>query len=354
VSCCRFVDDYCIYTKRSAQVQEIIAFIRRCLSKYELNFNESKLQINESPFLYGKPWVEQIKQYIHLQPDVFLSKLIMEYNTYKDIAIIKYGLTVIAQCRYTRAVWPAMQSRLINLWVRFPSLSDRILPIFWKNKLLLKMRSFKAAVYSVIDEALLLNREQELIWAVWFTKVFNIQVSQAYMIRVLQSSNDLAVIMMLDIICSSDAKKNSKILQQRRNLRDELIAEDTDDRGETNTMMWTSHWLLAYEATRMKWLNLPNEEPFEFARKNAFFRELLQKDVKFYDPQFAYTEPSPYTKNYEYATRTELYTSLSKLKKLIAERLKGESADAQTKFTEEEEALYEKFAGILEENEFVY
>lgn len=47
VSCCRFVDDYCIYTKRSAQVQEIIAFIRRCLSKYELNFNESKLQINE-------------------------------------------------------------------------------------------------------------------------------------------------------------------------------------------------------------------------------------------------------------------------------------------------------------------
>lgn len=354
VSCCRFVDDYCIYTKRSAQVQEIIAFIRRCLSKYELNFNESKLQINESPFLYGKPWVEQIKQYIHLQPDVFLSKLIMEYNTYKDIAIIKYGLTVIAQCRYTRAVWPAMQSRLINLWVRFPSLSDRILPIFWKNKLLLKMRSFKAAVYSVIDEALLLNREQELIWAVWSTKVFNIQVSQAYMIRVLQSSNDLAVIMMLDIICSSDAKKNSKILQQRRNLRDELIAEDTDDRGETNTMMWTSHWLLAYEATRMKWLNLPNEEPFEFARKNAFFRELLQKDVKFYDPQFAYTEPSPYTKNYEYATRTELYTSLSKLKKLIAERLKGESADAQTKFTEEEEALYEKFAGILEENEFVY
>ena len=354
VSCCRFVDDYCIYTKRSAQVQEIIAFIRRCLSKDELNFNESKLQINESPFLYGKPWVEQIKQYIHLQPDVFLSKLIMEYNTYKDIAIIKYGLTVIAQCRYTRAVWPAMQSRLINLWVRFPSLSDRILPIFWKNKLLLKMRSFKAAVYSVIDEALLLNREQELIWAVWFTKVFNIQVSQAYMIRVLQSSNDLAVIMMLDIICSSDAKKNSKILQQRRNLRDELIAEDTDDRGETNTMMWTSHWLLAYEATRMKWLNLPNEEPFEFARKNAFFRELLQKDVKFYDPQFAYTEPSPYTKNYEYATRTELYTSLSKLKKLIAERLKGESADAQTKFTEEEEALYEKFAGILEENEFVY
>lgn len=354
VSCCRFVDDYYIYTKRSTQVQEIIAFIRGCLSKYELNFNESKLQINESPFLYGKPWIEQVKQYIHLQPDVFLSKLIMEYNTYKDIAIIKYGLTVIAQCRYTVTSWPAMQSRLINLWVRFPSLSDRILPILWKNKTLLKMRGFKAAIYSVIDEALLLNREQELIWAVWFIKVFNIQISQDYMIRVLQSSNELAIIIMLDIICSSDAKNKPKILQQCRSLRDELIAEDIDDKGKSNTLMWTSHWLLAYEATRMKWLNLPNEDPFEFARKNTFFRELLLKSVKFYNPQFIYAEPSPYTKNYEYATRTELYASLSKLKKLIAERLKREGVDAQAELTEEEEALYEEFVDILEENEFVY
>ena len=247
-----------------------------------------------------------------------------------------------------------MQSRLINLWVRFPSLSDRVLPIFWKNKPLLKTRSFKAAIYSIIDEALLLNREQELIWAVWFIKVFNIQVSQAYMIRILQSSNDLAVIMMLDIICSSDAKKNAKILQQRRSLRDELIAEDIDDKGESNTLMWTSHWLLAYEATRMKWLNLPNEAPFEYARKNAFFQELLQKGVKFYDPQFTYAEPSPYTKNYEYATRTELYTSLAKLKKLIAKRLKRDGAEAQAELTEEENALYEEFIDSFEENEFIY
>ena len=161
------------------------------------------------------------------------------------------------------------------------------------------------------------------------------------MIRVLQSSNELAIIIMLDIICSSDAKNKPKIMQQRRSLRDELIAEDIDDKGESNTLMWTSHWLLAYEATRMKWLNLPNEDPFEFARKNTFFRELLLKDVKFYNPRFTYAEPSP-------------YASLNKLKKLIAERLKREGVGAQTELTKEEEALYEEFVDILEENEFVY
>ena len=354
VSCCRFVDDYYIYTKYSTQVQEVIAFIRGCLSKYELNFNESKLKISESPFLYGKPWIEQIKQYIHLQPDVFLSKLIMEYNTYKDIAIIKYGLAVIAQCRYTATSWPAMQSRLINLWVRFPSLSDRILPILWKNRSSLRMRSLKTAIYSVIDEALLLNREQELIWAVWFIKVFNIQISQDYMVRVLQSPNELAIIIMLDIICSSDAKNKLKIMQQRRALRDELMLEDIDDKGTSNALMWTSHWLLAYEATRMKWLNFPGEAPFEFARKNTFFRELLLKSVKFYNPQFTYAEPSAYTQNYEYATRTELYAALRKLKKLIVERLKQGDTNAQKGLTKEEESLYEEFVEIFEENEFVY
>ena len=39
-----------------------------------------------------------------------------------------------------------------------------------------------------------------MIWATWFIKVFNIQISQDYMIRVLQSSNELAIIIMLDII----------------------------------------------------------------------------------------------------------------------------------------------------------
>ena len=53
-------------------------------------------------------------------------------------------------------------------------------------------------------------------------------------------------------------------------------------------------------------------------------------------------------------TRTELYASLTKLKKLIAKRLKREGAASQTELTEEENALYEEFVNVFEENEFVY
>ena len=353
ISCRRFVDDYYIYTCDSGQIQQIISFIRTSLAQYELSFNENKLQINESPFLYGKPWVEQIKQYMHLQPDVFLSKLIMEYNTHKDIAIIKYGLKVIAQCRYTAKNWPAMQSRLINLWVRFPSLSDHFIPILWQNKDKLNKTMLKKALYSVINESLLLNREQELIWAVWYAKVFEVTLAQPYILDILKSSNDAAIIIILDYIHTKGLAGKTTIKQQLAVLHDQLEQEDIDDNGRSNQLMWTSRWLLAYEAERNKWLNI-NGKVFNFAHKNQFFKELLAKRVYFYNTGYMYPEPSQRTRNYEFATRSELYAAINKLKKMIAERLKKEGEPDRFTMTPEEAELYEAFVQAWEQEETVY
>ncbi len=349
----RFVDDYYIYTQDSGKIQEIISFIRVNLAQYELSFNENKIQINESPFLYGKPWVEQIKQYMHLQPDVFLSRLVMDYNTHKDIAIIKYGLKVIAQCRYRSNDWPAMQSRLINLWVRFPSLSDHILPILWHNKDRLSKSNLKSAIYSVINESLLLNRDQELIWAVWFAKTFKIDLSQPYILSVLKSSNEVAIIVMLDYIYKMGKQDSPKIKAQLLNLFDVLAQADVDDAGRANNLMWTSHWLLAYEADRNGWLNIDGKV-FTYAQCIQYFNLLLTKGVKFYDTSFVYDEPPQKTRNHEYATRSELYSSINKLKNMITERLKAEGLIDRFAMTEKEEELYEEFVQAWEQEESVY
>lgn len=353
LSCRRFVDDYYIYTRDSGQIQEIISFIRTSLAQYELSFNETKLQINESPFLYGKPWVEQIKQYMHLQPDVFLSRLIMEYNSHKDIAIIKYGLKVIAQCRYSVKNWPAMQSRLINLWVRFPSLSDHIIPILWHNKDKVNKSILKNALYSIINESLLLNREQELIWATWYAKVFDIPLSQPCIISILKSSNDVAIIILLDYIYIRGLQSKSAIKQQISLLHDSLAREDVDDDGRSNHLMWTSHWLLAYEADKNKWLNV-NGKVFNYAQKNQFFKELLAKGVAFYNPSFMYDEPIKKTRNYEYATRSELYSAINKLRKMIDKRMKKEGEQDRLTMTPEEAELYEEFVHAWEQEETAY
>lgn len=91
-----------------------------------------------------------------------------------------------------------------------------------------------------------MNREQELIWAVWFVKVFDISISQAYITKVLKTTNELAIIIMLDIVHSSGQENVAAILQQRKNLHNYLKSEDKNEKGIPNSLMWTSHWLLAF------------------------------------------------------------------------------------------------------------
>ena len=352
ISCCRYVDDYYIYTKDSTQIQEIISHVRTYLAQYELSFNENKIQINESPFLYGQPWVEEVKQYIHLPPEVFLSKLIMEFNTHKDIKIIKYGLKVLSCYKYTPKNWGAMQSRFLNLWVRFPSLANRIYPILMVNQEFLKKSTLKQAIYSVIDEAILLHRDQELIWAIWFIKVFDIHISQTYVVNVLSSKNDIAKIIILDIISKRNLSTSKRIKQELIRLRDDLISLDSDN-GKNDALMWSQHWLLAYEADLNKWLTIDGV-PFQIARKNQFFQKLIKNKVKFYDPDFSYEQPKCREMGHEYATRAELYSVVSKLKKLIATHTGNNNKHTSDAFNDKEKQLYEKLVDILENDRTVY
>lgn len=350
--CCRFVDDYYIYTQDSAQIQEIIATIRTVLAQYQLSFNENKLQINESPFIYGKPWVDHMRQYIYLSPDMYLSRLVAEYNTRKDISILKYGLKVIASCQFSAKDWPVMQSRLLNLWVRFPSLADRILPILWQNKNILKRDALKSAVYSVINQSLLLGHAQELIWAVWYIRTFDLKISQQYIIRVLNSENDLAIIIMFDIIERLGVKGQKPIEKQRRELRTMLEEIDAPDGGVKGELMWSGHWLLSYEADRLKWLKFPND-PFEYARGNSFFRELLNSHVKFYNETFSYDAPNALVRGrYDLVSRADLNRALLRLKKTILSRLKGSHEEADV--TPEESLMYDEFIEMLENSENIY
>ena len=321
IDCCRYVDDYYIYTKRSEQIQEIIAYIRTCLSQYELSFNENKISISESPFIYGKPWVEIVKHYIHLAPEVFLTHLIIEFKSKKDIAILKYGLKVLEGSVYSQNKWKSMESRLVNLWVKFPALSDRLINIFLNNKELLNKTLFKKAIYTIIDDSILLSKDQELIWAIWCAKVFNINLSQKYIAKVLDSSNQLAIILILDIVYKNKKEKANQIQPRIQRIRTSMDEADLNGERKGN-LLWSQYWLLAYEATRNKWLKVPGK-PFEYAKKNQFFKVLINKNIKFYDEDFTYSIKNIENKNKtKYVTSHELDRKIDSLKNEIMQRMK--------------------------------
>ena len=290
IACCRFVDDYYIYTKDSSEIPQIIAFIRNALAVYHLSINETKVQVNESPFQYGKAWYVGMQQAIRLRSNDFLSWLINEYNMSKDPALLKYGLKVIDARKFSQQKrWQTMQSRILNVWVRYPFLADRILPMLWNNKQQLKKTNIKTAIVTVIDQSVLLRQDLELVWAVWFVKVFEIRISQETAVKILRSGNDLAIIILLDILDKTGLSGKPNIQKELRGLYDELKEANSDDNGNPGNLPWSSRWMLAYEAERSRRFDSIGET-FDIVGKDPFFMKLLRLNIKFYNADFEYAE----------------------------------------------------------------
>ena len=104
-----------------------------------------------------------------------------------------------------------------------------------------------------------------------------------------------------------------------------------DSNSTPNNLLWTQFWLLSYESTRNKWLKY-KDHPFEYAKKNQFFKKLLQLNIKFYDENFEYKDVSSSSSGIEFVTRKEVYQLLGHLRKLInSVKSKEDSIDEESK-----------------------
>lgn len=338
LQCCRFVDDYYIYIKNSNDVQQIIAFIRGELSKYQLNLNESKIQVNESPFCYGKLWMIEMKQAIRLGSREFLLWLVNKYSSEKDPALLKYGLKVIDARRFSpQNRWNTMQSMVLNVWVRYPFLAESVLPLLWNNKKQLKKSHLKNAIYAVIDQSILLKHDLELVWAVWFAKVFDIQLSQKVALEILRSENDLAIIILLDILDKLGLSNKPSIKKEYSTLITELKEADEKDDGSSGNLPWSSRWMLAYEIERENRLNSVSEE-LGIMKKDPFFKKLLKQGIKFYDEEYIYSED-----------QFEKLSTRNKRIKNLKERIK--SVEFQNEIDSGNQRLVEQLMEVIEEVE---
>lgn len=339
----RYVDDYFIFVRHSSQVNDILAIFRQELSRYELILNENKLQINDSPFIYGKPWVEQMRIFARLEPQLVLEKAIIEYHLYKDISILKYGLNVLRTVTFTNTEWKVLQPTIFNIWIRFPSLSNIVTVIFKNNENYISVSLLKKSIYAIFDTHMALKNDEEVIWAVWISKIFNIQLSQDYIKKILDTDNWLAIIILLDILSSRKSETSIKKLINRFRIR---IIEEYFSGSNPQDGMHTDIWLLAYEADKNKWLNTSGTDTFLFARKHPFFKELRNLDISFYNNDYTYQKIGNLISNANiYVTRKELIELLKEYRALV------EGEQETPNFEDVEDSLYEKIKITLSNTE---
>lgn len=281
----RYVDDYYIFVKDATLVQEVVSFIRKKLAEYELVLNENKLQIDESPFTFGSPWIDELKLFMHNNSELLLNKAITLYNKYKDIAILKYALKVVSVENIEGIAWERMESKLYNLWVRFPILTDLIIKLLLQKKDYIHKNKLKKIIYTNLEKCMALNWQQELIWVLWSIKIFGVKIKQDYTLQILRSNNDLAIIILLDCIDLGIVDRTKSVNNEIDNLRRDLEQSDTDESGKTGQLMWTSRWLLAYECQLHEWLDL-NTDSFSAVKNNSFYKNLLKENIDFYNGNY--------------------------------------------------------------------
>ena len=327
----RYVDDYHFFTKDVVKIQNTLSVVRKHLGLFELNINENKIQTNESPFIYGKPWIESVREYIHLDPLVFLNHLIIEYKKYKDVTIFRYGLQIILLNKYTKENWIIMESKILNLLVSFPSLADIIIKILLQNKEYIHTRTLKAIIYNIIDRAVVLSLDQELIWMTWYIKVLKVDIKEEYVLKILNTYNTLATIIILDYIKEQKTKmfKGDKVKKWRRDAVEKMNLYKDE-------IMESEYWLLAYEGTRNKWFNIDDSQ-FKKVNCNNDFKFLLESGIGFYISDYTYSFEG--NKNQMYITKEEFITQFNELKKLI--RKSENTEDVSTEILKQEFAKFE-------------
>lgn len=345
----RYVDDYFIFVKEPTLMDDITSFVRQELAKYSLYLNENKINFNSSPFVYGKSWVEEMRVYSCLQPELLIEKAIIEYHKYEDISILRYALQVIRGICFNKKKWNEIQPIILNILVSFPNLSDIITIILKNNAEYVKLSVLKQCIYTILDNNVKLKNDEEVIWAVWLCKIFNIKLSLNYIIKVLDTDNWVAIIILLDII--SKKKNELPVKKATDKFRRRIIEEYFDN---NNDGMNTDIWLLAYECEKNKWLNTSGVDIFDKAHKNQYFKKLKELNIDFYKSDYEYVDiANPEYKSNIYVTRKELMVLLEEYKKLN-DNITDNDAKNSTKIIVKND-IFEKIKEALRNNDsFIY
>ena len=317
INVCRFVDDYSFYITDKESPNAIISFVRNQLLEYDLVLNESKTKIIHAPFLLERSGIDEIKSITTEDAYAYYNRMMILYDKYKDLSLLKYGFSVINLLTRNRD-FHNMFPLLVHSWVTFPSLAYKILPILYKYKDALtgkEKKELKKALISVAFNGVELRQETETVWALWSMTLFELPLNEEIVRFVCDSNNDLAIIIALTYIKGNGYKYYTDVVNK---LTARIKDESADPTTSNREMVFFSHWLLIYELVRKE---IVRSSEFPCVESNKFFKKLLQYKVDFYDTTVTPAVELTKQANHDYNEIVML------LKKLIDAQKDGSNKD---------------------------
>lgn len=271
----RYVDDYKFYFRTQVKAEDAIRVIERILNEYNLNLNLSKTEIKRFPFETISDLNESFKK-AYKQDGVFgVLNQASVFHENGEKGAYKYALKYIKGKDVDTESLSLVFPLLINIMLIEPKYGKHVVRFAKEKKEYLDIKTITNIVNKELQYSLEHDLQQESLIYLDFIKQLDITISGNNLKKVIESGNDLAIIIGLDLWKNHNKrvdrtrKEASEIKKAIEVLGQELKSEEY--RG--------NRWLLLYETD---FHNLIPKDFYVPVKKDEFFKSLYENNVSFY------------------------------------------------------------------------
>ncbi len=240
----RYVDDYKFYFRSESEASESIKMIERILSEYNLNLNLAKTEIAQFPY----EQVSSIKQSfdIAMEKDGIFGVLNAAalFHRSGEKGAYKYALKYIRNHHLKADDFSLVFPLLINIMLLDPKYGKYVIQFMKKNKSVINTEELQKIINRELKNSLTLQLQQESLLFIYMIHDLKLNVEARNILSIIQSENDLAIIIALDMW----AHHKQRVIRTSTEARDINLAVKELANSLSFEKYEGNRWLLLYEA----------------------------------------------------------------------------------------------------------
>lgn len=273
----RYVDDFYLFFDTREEAEIALAELTKAISNFELQINPSKTRIMEVKGLVEESWKYSLKKLSisserrAQRDDIhnYFEALFSLESRFSDESLIKYGLKQISSHIIKLSNWDVFEAYLLKCGFSFPNTLQviaNILSTYHYHGYKLNVKAIERFCNNLIKVHAISDHHSEVSWLLWICKELGLNLKRDVVREIEGMSSSVCALISLDLFHSGVIKTNLRVdyLKQFSN-KDALFSSD---------------WMLSYEAGRRGWLKNANHD---YIADDEFFGELLKENVSFYD-----------------------------------------------------------------------
>lgn len=278
----RHVDDFCLCFDTENEAAQAYAKLSESLAVFELKVNIQKTKIVRASDFHYDSWVHQFDSFefstakLTQRRDLhrFFDLAFSLAQRFDDENVMQYALRRVETEIVKSKNWDVFAAYLMRCMDAYPNTIPTCVMIIDTYNRYLPAVSFNPdAWHAFVSNQVTLHapveRHSEVAWLLWLALRLDLRLKRTAvkMLEQMQSS----VCLLLALALESKGLFQAKLARNR--LPSHARPED----------LFGPHWLLVYEGAAQGWLN----GAVSVVESNRYFKELLQRDVKFFDSSLA-------------------------------------------------------------------